>query len=380
MVVLYMPVAQESKTVIIPMAGIRCEQSVLFPQAGSENPRDRGVYVVSVSKRFLPGAGMCVACAFAGPAVFGEVPGLSEPLYVKNLSPVAGLLGLPSQRRADTQRAGSYEIALHSSVASHYVAESAAMEQVNLDGETLRFALQLRYGLADSWDIQLEVPWLDHSAGKLDSAIDSWHDFWGMSDGGRSGVAHDILDFHYLDPAARFSLTDDAAGLGDISLSLSHAFYRDDNSAMSVVAGYKFATGDEEALLGSGEDDAFLALRFSGAHLANLPLRWHGQLGYLHAGSSDVLGSRQQSHLWFAGLSLDWALAQKVSLFAQLDVHSAPLDSELTALGDEAVLGSLGGRWRFADNWALDFSFVEDLQVETGPDITFQASLRYVLH
>jgi hypothetical protein len=299
------------------------------------------------------------------------------PLYVKNLSPVAGLLGLPSQRAADTQITDTYSVAMHSSIASHYVAETSHNEKVNLDGETVRFALEARYGLADNWDVQLEVPWLSHSGGSLDSAIESWHDLWGMSDGGRSDVDRDILDFHYLDPARRFSLTDDASGLGDISLSLSHAFYRDENSAVNVAAGYKFATGEEDKLLGSGAGDVFLAVRFSGLHLANLPLNWHGQVGYIYAGNSDVLGSRQENNLWFAGLSLDWAVAQNFSLFAQLDMHAAPLDSELTAMGDEAFLGSLGARWRFADGWALDFSFVEDIQVETGPDITFQASIRY---
>ena len=60
-----------------------------------------------------------------------------EPLYVKNLSPVAGLLGLPSQRDADTAAAGSLSAALHS-IASHYVLDSSTDEYLNLDGETLR--------------------------------------------------------------------------------------------------------------------------------------------------------------------------------------------------------------------------------------------------
>ncbi|MBP6682662.1 MAG: hypothetical protein KA159_05060 [Halioglobus sp.] len=41
-----------------------------------------------------------------------------EPLYVKNLSPVTGLFGLPSQRSASSQDPGSLGLALHSSVAS----------------------------------------------------------------------------------------------------------------------------------------------------------------------------------------------------------------------------------------------------------------------
>ena len=53
------------------------------------------------------------------------------------------------------------------------------------------------------------------------------------------------------------------------------------------------------------------------------------------------------------------------------------MDSDIDALGTDAILLSLGARWRFAPNWALDLNFVEDAQVETGPDVTFQASLRY---
>ena len=320
---------------------------------------------------------LSLACIFFSPVITVAAEEAGGPLYVKNLSPVASLLGLPSQRAANTQAAGTYSLAMHSAIASHYAAEAGVSEQVNLDGETVRLALEARYGLGDGWDVQIEVPWLSHSGGNLDSAIDSWHDLWGMSDGGRSSVEHDILDFSYSDPASGFSLTDDVSGLGDINVSLSHEFYRDENSAANVVAGYKFATGDEDELLGSGEADAYLALRFSGAHLASLPLSWHGQVGYLYAGSSELLGPRQENNLWFAGISMDWVVAPKFSLFAQLDMHAAPLDSELTALGEEAFLGTLGGRWRFANNWALDVSLIEDLSVETAPDATFQASIRY---
>ena len=118
----------------------------------------------------------------------------SEPLYTKNLSPVAGLSGLPSQRSAATLDRHSLGVALHSSIASHYRADSNRDEFLNLDGETLRFALELLYGLAQNWDIQLEVPWLDHSGGNLDSLINDWHDLWGMPDGGRTDVPDDLLD------------------------------------------------------------------------------------------------------------------------------------------------------------------------------------------
>ncbi|MEZ5573460.1 MAG: DUF3187 family protein [Halioglobus sp.] len=301
----------------------------------------------------------------------------SEPLYVKNLSPVAGLLGLPSQRDAQTMHSGQLAVALHSSIASQYVNESKPSESLNFDGETLRFALELRYGLAPDWDVQLEVPWLQQSGGDLDGLIDDWHDFWGMSDGGRSSVPKDVLDYRYASAKAGFSLQDDTSGVGDVSLSLSHAFYRDANSVVSAALGYKFSTGDEHDFLGSGADDVFVALRFSGEQLSDLPLSWHGQIGYLRAGDSDLLDGVQEQNLWFAGLAMDWRFARQWSLIAQLDSHAAPMDSTLTGVGDDAVMATIGTRWYVAQQWSLDVSIVEDIRVETAPDVTFQASVRY---
>jgi len=300
-----------------------------------------------------------------------------EPLYVKNLSPFAGLFGLPSQRDAHATPPGSVRAALHSSVASHYVNNSKSDEFLNLDGETLRFALDLRYGLAENWDVQLEVPWLDQSGGDLDHLIDDWHDFWGMSDGGRSDVPRDVLDYRYQTHTGGIALQDDASGWGDVTLSTTWVVYRDQSAAASVALGYKFGTGDEEEFTGSGADDAWIALRFSGDQLSDLPLTWHGQLGYLRAGKADQIEEFQERNFWFAGLCMDWRFAQAWSLLLQVDGHSAPLHSDIRGVGNDAVLGTVGARWRFARHWSVDFSVVEDLRVETAPDVTFQASLRY---
>ncbi len=301
-----------------------------------------------------------------------------EPLYVKNLSPVTGLFGLPAQRAASSQDRGSLGLALHSSVASNYVLDANSHEYLNLDGETLRVALDLRYGLAQDWDLQLEVPWLQQGGGQLDGLIDDWHDVWGMSDGGRSQVPRDLLDYRYAASSAPgFLLEDDSSGLGDVSLALNFAFFRDRDAVASVALGYKLGVGDEDKFLGSGADDVFVALRFSGNHRSDLPLRWHGQAGYLRAGDSDLLEDIQRRDLWFAGLALNWMVAAHWSLLAQLDGNAAPTNSDITALGDAAATLAGGVRWRFAPAWSADASLVEDILVETASDVTFQLSLRY---
>ena len=300
-----------------------------------------------------------------------------EPLYAKNLSPVAGLFGLPSQRNAATLAAGQFSAALHSSIANHYIRDSDGDEWLNFDGETWRLAFEARLGLADGWDLQLEVPWLDHSGGNLDGVIDDWHDLWGMPDGGRSNVERDLLDYRYRGQDEAFLLEDDNSGMGDINLSLTHRFYQVDYASASVALGYKFATGDEDDFLGSGAQDAWLALRYSAEQLSNLPLRWHGQLGYLHAGDSDLLGKIQERDLWFLGLTMDWIVAPAWSIIAQVDAHRAVADSDITGLGDDTIMLTVGGRWRLSRDFALDISVVEDIRVETAPDVTFQLSVRF---
>ncbi|MFO7551912.1 MAG: DUF3187 family protein [Haliea sp.] len=300
----------------------------------------------------------------------------AEPLYAKNLSPVAGLFGLPSSRAAELADPGRWQFAAHAGIASHFAVDSNSREAVNLDGETWRMAFDLRYGLAEHWELQLEVPVLSHDGGSLDRLIDGWHDLWGMPDGGRKEVSRDRLDYRYASASGSFALRDSSGGVGDITLALHRALYRDDSWQLSAGAGYKFASGRERDFLGSGAEDTFVVLR-AGRAAPGSRFSWQGQAGYLRAGRSDLLGPAQERDLWFAGVGVDWAWLDSLSLLLQVDSHSAPLDSSLTALGGSALLLTAGARWRFSADWALDLGFAEDIRVETAPDVTFQASLRY---
>ncbi|HEY7775313.1 MAG TPA: DUF3187 family protein, partial [Kineobactrum sp.] len=92
----------------------------------------------------------------------------TDLLYSKKLSPVAGLLGLPSPRSAALLAEGDWQVAAHNSIASHFVVDSRGVEALTLDGETWRVALDLRYGFSHGWELQLELPWLGHNGGTLD--------------------------------------------------------------------------------------------------------------------------------------------------------------------------------------------------------------------
>lgn len=304
----------------------------------------------------------------------GELP-LSEPIWVENLSPVSGLISLPPQRSGVVP--DGWRIDSHVAIANHFVVDGNTDQSLVLDGETTRLSLALEYGWRPNWSARVTLPWVGHDGGFLDSAIDGWHDFFGMDDGGRAGFPRDQIRYLRAGPGEQFDLMEGRRGLGDIRFELNHGFYRSSDRAASLTLGYKAASGSDDDFTGSSSSDVFATLRVSGAPQSTLPLSWHAQAGYTRAGESTLLGEGQRRGVWFAGLGLGWQFAGNWSVLAQFDSHAAPLHSPLDALGSASGLLSLGLRFQPSENWSVDVSFVEDIIVATAPDITFQASLRW---
>ena len=298
-----------------------------------------------------------------------------EPLWVENLSPMASLLALPSQRSADIREGLS--VTLHSDIATHFVSQTRSDETVFFDGETQRHSLGLRWGMSSNWELSAVVPFTRHGGGFTDSYVNRWHDFFGMPDGGRSEVSEDQLRYQFASPQLDSTLSESASGLGDVTLELAFMGDRQKDLQIAYAVGYKASTGDSNDWTGSGSSDLYGVARFSGAHRSELPLYWHGQLGVTSVGNSSLLGPEQRDWIWFGGLSAEWHFNQRWALIGQIDSHSALLDSSLDALGEPAAMLSLGLRRQLNSKWAIDVSFAEDIVVESAPDIIFQASLHY---
>lgn len=301
----------------------------------------------------------------------------AQPLYSKNLAPLSGLFGFPALREAATLPVGQFDGALFASVTNIYSVADNARESVNFDGETQRITVRLRYGLAAEWELEGELPWLQHHGGQLDHPIEQWHDLWGLPNGGREKVPRGLIDFSYQSPVASFAMAESGDGWGDLNLALVRQVWRDESAWLSARAGVKLATGNERQLCGSGSEDYYLSVNYSGAAPGARPLNWHAQLGYLRAGVSDWLGAIQERDLWFAGAGLEWQAWTSVQLKIQLNSHAAVADSQLDQLGSSAVQLSAGIGWRFAPQWEAEFSFSEDIAVDTAPDFGVQIGLRY---
>jgi hypothetical protein len=73
-----------------------------------------------------------------------------------------------------------------------------------------------------------------------------------------------------------------------------------------------------------------------------------------------------------------WKAWRGLELTAQLEANTAVMDTGTDLDGDAVVL-TLGGRYRTDAGWAFACGFSEDLQVNASPDIVFLLGVRHTL-
>lgn len=301
-----------------------------------------------------------------------------RPLQVSNQAPLAMLCGVPTLDRARVLGAGDAEAGLRWDLSSNYTTGNNAAEQLVFDGESSRLALRLERGFADGWEAGVEIPLVAHRRGALDGFIEGWHDFFGLPQGGRDAVAYDQLDYSYRkDGRLLVSQQDEATGLGDLRLLLSRQLFDASDSAVALHASLEVPTGDADELLGSGSFD--LAVWLSGERSwllsgQRLALHWGG--GVLLADSGDVAAAQRRPLAGTASLGLAWAAWRNLALQLQLDAHTSLFeDSGLRQIDAAAAQLALGGALALGDRSRLELAVVEDIAVDTAPDVTFHLAL-----
>lgn len=298
------------------------------------------------------------------------------PFPTRNMNPLAQIFGLPAAAPGRVTSPGRTESALTADVASHFTEDSSTDETIFLDGETYRFGLSVRHGLREGVEVGAEVPYLLHRGGFLDNFTVGWHDFFGLPQSGRDDYPHNLLLFRYSDHGEeRLRLEDGTDGLGDIRLTAGWQVLSSETGAAALRASLKLPTGDSDRLLGSGSTD--LALWLSGERTfvgGGEELALFGGAGGLLLTDGDILPDRQRNAVGFGTLGGAWRALPWLAFKIQVDGHTAFFDSDLPQLDDSLQL-TLGGTLDWGAT-TFDLGVVEDIAVDTAPDVTFLLALR----
>lgn len=254
--------------------------------------------------------------------------------------------------------------------------QSNADESIYLDYEAYRFNLSYQYGIDNNWNIKVDLPIIHQSAGVFDSAIDRWHDFFGLPRGARPITEQNQYTVNYTaqdQPA--IDLNSASTSLGDLQLTAARTLIENSSTTMSLWASVKLPTGDKAKLTGNGATDisAWLALNHKIAEnwLFNM------NAGSVLPGAESYQNMPLSNHVFYGHIMLGWVLSDNINLKLQLQGHTSYYDdSRLKILGSTYFL-AFGGNIKINSCQRLDIAMNEDVKVDASPDASLLISWHY---
>ena len=292
-----------------------------------------------------------------------------------NQFPFKQIFGLLSLDNSPLIEAGKWRMNLTANISNTYDIEMQANEQMLNDAEIFRGSLLINYGLRDNLQLSVEVPYVNYDRGFFDDFIYDWHDFFGISQNGRTKENGDQLHIAYLaGPEALFEMHDTGGGgLGDIRINSSYTRPWG-NRALIFSTELKFPTGDFDKLTGSGGYDFSMGLTINDPQsLGKYNITLFGGLAGVFLGDIDgKLVAVQKNFAVVGRLGIGWQATRLIQLKLQLDGQSALYESELKQMGDPSFQLVMGGSLCFTEDVYLDISVAENINSATAVDVAFQ--------
>jgi hypothetical protein len=304
------------------------------------------------------------------------------PFDTNNQSPVIQIYGLPGIGTAVLLSPGQKEFRAALDYSSNYVDDAKRGEHIVLDGETARITVGGRYGLSGKVECGVEIPYIIHGGGFLDSFIIHYHDFFGFPQSGRDQAPRNRLRYLYTRDGEEKMKVDGASnGIGDISLTAGFQVYHDKNEyprAVALRTSLKLPTGDSDQLHGSGSADLALWITASDDHkLSSGHWTLFGAVGLMGMTDGQVIQEQQRKLVGFGSVGAGWSPLSWIAFKVQFDAHTPFFDdSDLKELNANAVQLLIGGTLSLSKQTTLDIGVSEDLIVKTSPDVSFRFDLR----
>lgn len=299
-------------------------------------------------------------------AFFGPLPSQSQdPL---------GLLALQAMPEAAKvlADADSGQLTLAAQLTSDRRLENAqgVREHYHYELATLTADYRRRLGAGE---LGATLPVYHRGSDSLAPLIDGFHELLGF----RDRRTPDFPEGGYVYSIATAGGTvydgnSSGVAVGDLSLRYKHPLRRTGSSALSARVMVKAPTGRPAQAAGSGSWDAGAGLLWQ----RRLGRRWqaYANCDYVLTGPAGWDNAQRQNSVQLMG-AVEYALARNVTATAQFQAATNPLtldNSETDEDCGELAVG-LQGRLAGGERWGAWLR--EDILGDTGPDVSFGASL-----
>ena len=247
-------------------------------------------------------------------------------------------------------------------------------ETLILDVENYRYDFSIAYQ-KKKLRLSATLPLIFNEDGIFDDAIEDWHDFFGLTQGGRTSRPHNQLGITYTrNGETFFSQTNATNDIGDIAVSLSYSLSDSNKNFSTFSLAIDLPTGSEKNISGNGAVDT--ALWLSQAYRASKLTRLYGLYGISLPGKGGQLERLRKSTVWVGQIGLEQQLYPGWNAILQFDAHTAFIEgSQLRALGHSLQV-QIGLRvMKITEHHDIDLFFSEDILVGSAPDITIGVRL-----
>lgn len=303
-----------------------------------------------------------------------------KPFQTHNQSPFVHFFGLPSSRGGSLLKKGDLCIGNYFNISNNATSSQKNEETIYLDGEMYRNELQISYGLLSKLEVGILIPVVNHSGGIMDSFISNWHKTFNLPEVGRKGMPAYKLSYFLLEnKKVMFNMNSSKLSLGDIAISLSTPLLSGKNHTLAMQSFFKFATGKKDILVGSGTNDiAFQIMGTINPIIERGQFSFFYSLGYLRVGKGAVLDYLTSRSVCFGSIGLAHRINNKFYLKSQVDFHTGFYKKSNTK-----QLGSSSGQLAFGLDYfsstklAFSLALIEDIFVNTSPDLTLQLAVSY---
>ena len=299
-----------------------------------------------------------------------EAP-IADAFPLRNHNPFLQVYGLPTFQTHELVAAGKIDVGLSYDVANDADDADRLGERLIIDAESQVLNLSIRRRFGERFEFGIDVPWVRHSGGHLDSVIFNFHDLVGLPNSNRDGPDDQYRLLFEQQGTVLFDTDVPTSGISDVQVTAAM-----DLGKATLRAGIKLPTGDPDELTGSGAADISLGL-YGGSttSLFQRELAYSGFLGVLVLGDGDIMPALQRSAVPYAGAALRWQATTRMALATQLYVQGPYFDAELDELGGNTFQLSFGADFRLRGSF-LRLAIVEDIAAAAAPDFALHLSFR----
>jgi hypothetical protein len=299
----------------------------------------------------------------------------AEPFLTQDQNPFSLINGQPQPTSATLPGKNTFDWSLSLDITNNLNVKSNSQEALFMDYESYLLRFDFIYGLSEDWALKVDIPFIYYGGGFLDSAVDSWHDTFGLPQGNRPTVANDQFRILYRRNGVNvINLSSPTTSPGDIQFAIGRKIHNNKQSALSIWSSIDIPTGDKSDLTGNGASD--IAFWLAAQYKPEPNWSTDANLGVLFPGENNLGTLSVENDVLFGYAAIQWQPVASFDLRVQLDGHTQFYsNSSLVTLGDAYNI-VFGGTIHMSTCSDFDIAMSEDIKVGATPDVSLLFSWR----